>query len=54
MNINIKYFGVLAEKTACEEEQIDLQPEILLTFGGMIVSKKIKTIIGKIILTSNK
>ena len=26
-----------------QEDQIDLQPEILLTFGGMIVSKKIKS-----------
>lgn len=25
MNINIKYFGVLAEKTACQEEQIDFE-----------------------------
>ena len=30
-----------------EKEQIDLQPEILLTFGGMIVSKKIKSFLRK-------
>ena len=30
-----------------KEEQIDLQPEILLTFGGMIVSKKIKSFLRK-------
>ena len=30
-----------------QEDQIDLQPEILLTFGGMIVSKKIKSFLRK-------
>ncbi len=30
-----------------EDEQKDLQPEILLTFGGLIVSKKIKALLRK-------
>ena len=30
-----------------KEEQMGLQPEILLTFGGMIVSKKIKSFLRK-------
>ena len=31
----------------CEDEFIDLRPDILLTFGGMIVSKKIKQFLRK-------
>ena len=39
MNIKIKYFGVLAEKTACQEEEIDFESGIVSDVMKLILER---------------